>query len=72
MEVLKYFGTKNYTSRFDIIQNLSCVILGHFVSKYILGNIYSKLALVIIRNVLIYLGQNFSIIFVNNTYIEKY
>ena len=70
MEVLEYFGTKNYTWRFDIIQNFSGV--GHFVPKYILGNIYSNLALVIIRNVLIFLDQNFSIIFVNNTYIEKY
>ena len=34
-----HFDTKNYAWRLDKAQNFSCLILGHFVSKYILKNV---------------------------------
>ena len=36
MEVLEYLGRE---IMHDIVQNLSCLILGHFVPKYTLENI---------------------------------
>ena len=54
MKVLRHFATENATRRLDIVQNISCLILRHFVQKYVLEISCN----VVIENILIYLEQN--------------
>ena len=48
------------------------LVFDTFCLKIYIKNIWNNVAIVIIQNVLIYLDQNVSMVFVNNIYIGKY
>ena len=75
MEVLEHFQTKHYTWRDDRVVNFSCLILGYFVSKYMLKKILKNLThkdLIWFKNVLVKFFETFCPKIYTRKYLKQY